>query len=180
MHSFKETKVLFDRTVAERRSDTRFGRRTFLLCNLFRCLLIHIGFALFDEHDSEVIELLEVIGSVIDLSPFEAEPRDVAFDGLYVLGVLFGRVGVVKTEVTNAVVFLGDTEVHTDGFDMPDMQVTVRLRRETGLNTSAVHSLREVFFYDLLNEIERFFFFAVNRQFCLFHICKYLIIRNIQ
>ena len=37
---------------------------------------------------------------------------------------------------------------------MADMQVAVRLGRETGLDTSVVHSLREVFFYNLLNEIE--------------------------
>ena len=178
LHSLKETQVFFYRTVAVRRSYTGFGRRTFLLCDLLGCLLIHVSFALFDEHDGEVVELLEVIGSIEYLSPFETEPSDIALDGLYILGVLFGRVGVVETEVTNTVVFLGDTEVHTDGFDVADMQVTVRLRRETGLDTSAVHSLREVFLSDLLNEIERFFFFAcrhdcffaLNRQFCFFHI----------
>ena len=114
--------------------------------------------------------MLEIVGGIIDLSPFEAEPRDVAFDGFYVLGVLFSRVGVVETQVTHAVVFLGDTEVHADSFDMADVQVAIRLRRETCLNTSVVDSLSEVFFYDLLDEIERSFFFAFHRQFSLFHI----------
>ena len=154
LHGFEETEVFLNRPVAERRSHTGFGRRTFLLCDLLRRLLVDIGFALFDETDSEVVELLEIVGGIEYLAPFEAEPGDIALDSLYVFRVLFGRVGVVETEVAHAVVFLGDTEVHTDGFDMADMQVAVRLGRETGLDTSVVHSLREVFFYNLLNEIE--------------------------
>ena len=69
-----------------------------------------------------------------------SDPSDIALDGLYVFGVFFGRVGVVETQVTNTVVFLGNTEVQADRLDVTDMQVTVRLRRETRLNTTVVHS----------------------------------------
>ena len=157
LHRFKQAQVLFDRTITERRSHTRFGRRSFLFGDLLGGLFVYISFALFDEHDRQVVELLEIIRGIEDLSPFESEPTNIAFDGLYILRVFFGRVGVVKTKVTNAVVFLGDSEVHTDRLDVTDMQVTVRLRRETGLNTSVIHALCEVFFYDLLNKIETFF-----------------------
>ena len=85
----------------------------------------------------------------------------------------FGRVGVVEAEVADAVVFLGDAEVHADGFDVSDMEVSVRLRRETGLNTSVVHSLCEVFFHDLLNKIETTFFcldfFVFHNYMCEFN-----------
>ncbi len=37
---------------------------------------------------------------------------------------------------------------------MTDVQVSVRLRRETGLDTSVIDSLGEVFFYNLLDKIE--------------------------
>ena len=174
LHRFEELQVLFNRTIAVRRSYTRFGRCTFLLGDLLCCLLINIGFALFDEANSEVVELLEIVGGIKDLSPFETEPADVALDGLYVFGVLFYRVGIVETQVTNAVVFLSDTEIHADCFDVADMQVSVRLRRETRLNTSAIYSLSEVFFYDLLNKIE-----APSLRLILtfthFHICTFLI-----
>ena len=174
LHRFEELQVLFNRTIAVRRSHTRFGRCTFLLGDLLCCLLIDIGFSLFDEADSEVVELLEIVGGIEDLSPFETEPADVALDGLYVFGVLFSRVGIVETQVTNAVVFLSDTEIHADCLDVADMQVSVRLRRETRLNTSAIYSLSEVFFYDLLNKIE-----APSLRLILtfthFHICTFLI-----
>ena len=46
------------------------------------------------------------------------------------------------------------------------MQVAVRLRRETGLNTSVIHSLSEVFLYNLLNKIEAAFLIL---RFLYFH-----------
>ena len=52
-----------------------------------------------------------------------------------------GRLLIVETQVTNAVVFLSNTEVQADCLDVTDMQVAVRLRRETRLNTSVVHSV---------------------------------------
>ena len=140
LHRFEQTQVLLNRTVAVRRSHTGFGRRTFLLCDLFCGLLIDIGFACLDETDRQVVQLLEIIRSIVYLTPLEAQPSDIALDGLYVFGVFFGRVGVVETQVTNAVVFLSNTEVQADCLDVTDMQVAVRLRRETRLNTSVVHS----------------------------------------
>ena len=157
LHCLEETQVLLDGTITVRRSHTGLGRRTFLLRNLLGCLFIHIGLAFFDETDSEVIELLEIIGGIENMSPFETKPANIALDGLYVFGILLGRVRVVKTEVTNTIVFLGNTEVHTYRLDVSDMQVSVRLRRETRLNTSTVHSLCKVFLYYLLNKIETFF-----------------------
>ncbi len=157
LHCLEETQVLLDGTITVRRSHTGLGWRTFLLRNLLGCLFIHIGLAFFDETDSEVIELLEIIGGIENMSPFETKPTNIALDGLYVFGILLGRVRVVKTEVTNTVVFLGNTEVHTYRLDVSDMQVSVRLRRETRLNTSTVHSLCKVFLYYLLNKIETFF-----------------------
>ena len=79
-------------------------------------------------------------------------------DGIHVLNILFDGVGIIKTEVADTMVTLGNTKVHTDGFDVSDMQVAVGFGRETGLNTSAVLALGKVFLYDLLNEIETSFF----------------------
>ena len=180
LHSLEETQVLLDWTVAVRRSYTRFGRRTFLFGYLLGGLLVHISLALLDKTDSEIVELLEIVGGIIDITPTESEPSDILLDGIDVFYIFFNRVGVIETQVANTIVLLGDTEVHADGFDVADMQVTIRLRRETCLNTSVVHALSEVFLDDLLNEVERFFFFAFNRHVCFFHICKYLITRNIQ
>ena len=64
----------------------------------------------------------------------EAQPFDVFFDGIDVFVVFFFRVGVVETQVAQAVVNISQTEVQADGFGVADVQVTVRLRREAGLD----------------------------------------------
>ena len=71
LHRFEQTQVLLNRAVAVRRCHTGFGRRTFLFRNLLRGLLVHIGLTGFDETDSQIIELLEIIGGIEDLTPFE-------------------------------------------------------------------------------------------------------------
>ena len=157
LHRLKEAQVLLHSTVAIRRSHTRLRRRTFLLGYLLRRLLVHVGLAGSDETDSEVVQLLEIIGGIVYLSPLETQPADVTLDGLYVFSVLFGRVRVVETQVTNTVVFLCDAEVHANRLHVTDVQVTVRLRRETRLNTTVIHSFCQVFLYNLLNEIETLF-----------------------
>ena len=166
LHSLEQAQVLFYGTVAVGRVGAGFGRRTFLCGNLLGGLLVHIGFTLLDETDGEVVECVKIVGGIEDLAPLESEPAYVALDGIYVLRVLLGRVGVIKTEVTYAVVLLGDAEVHTYSLDVTDMQVAVRFGRETRLNTTVVHSLCEVFFYNLLNKIEA--------PILLFHIIVYL------
>ena len=170
LHCFEETQVLLDRTVAVRRCHTGLGRRSFLLGDLLGCLFIDISLAGFDKTDSQIVELLEIIGGIEYLAPLESQPSYIAFDGLYVFGVLFGRVRIVETQVTYTIVFLRDTEVHTNSLHMTNMQVAVRLRRETGLNTSVIHSVCQIFLYDLLNKIETFLFFACRHDYFLFHI----------
>ena len=77
----------------------------------------------------------------------ETQPLDVFFDGVDVFVVFFFRVGIVKTQITQAVVNIRQTEVQADGFGVADVQVTVRLRRETGLD-GCMFTAFEVFFDD--------------------------------
>ena len=162
LHSLEQTQVLLYRTVAIGRVRASFGRRAFLFSYLLGGLFVNVGFALFDETDSQIVECVEVVRGIENFAPLEAEPAYVAFDGINVLRVLLGRIGVVETEVTNAVVLFGDAEIHTYRLDVTYMQVAVRFRRETRLYASVVHSLSEVFFNNLLNKIEA--------AFLLFHI----------
>ena len=55
--------------------------------------------------------------------------------------VLLGRVGVVKAEVGLSAVLLGEPEVDADALRVSELEVTVRLRRETchhALNSSGL------------------------------------------
>ena len=64
----------------------------------------------------------------------ETQPLNVFFDGVDVFVVFFFRIGIVKTQVAQAVVNISQTEVQADGFGVADVQVAVRLGRETGLD----------------------------------------------
>ena len=55
-------------------------------------------------------------------------------DGLDVLDVLLGRVGVVHAQVADAAELAGDAEVEADGLGVADVQVAVRLGRKAGVD----------------------------------------------
>ncbi|MNJ51340.1 hypothetical protein D3C77_466410 [compost metagenome] len=66
----------------------------------------------------------------MQLFPIEAKPFHVFLDRVDVLYVLLEGVRIVKAQMRAAAEFIGDREVNPDRLGMPDMQVTVRLRRK--------------------------------------------------
>src|SRR5690606_7227180 len=91
------------------------------------------GFALFNQVDGPGVQLVEVIRGETDVAtPLKAQPLHIIFDGVDKFLVFFFRVGVVKAQMADTAKLLGHTEVKTDGFGMANVQIAVRLRRETG------------------------------------------------
>ena len=169
IHLLEETQVLLDGAVAEGTGPAGLRRRTLLLGNLFGCLLVDIGQALLDEPDGKVPELLEIVGGIVDVLPVESQPLDVAHDVLHIFRIFLGGVGVVEAKVADAAEFLGDAEVHTDGFGVADVDVSVGLWRESRLYASAVLACFQVFLYHLFHKTEAFLLFTC-RDIFLFHI----------
>ena len=64
------------------------------------------------------------------VGPAADEPLHVLGDGIHVLDVLLGRVGVVHAQVADAAELAGDAEVEADGLGVADVQVAVRLGRK--------------------------------------------------
>ena len=64
------------------------------------------------------------------LAPVEAEPAHVALDGVDVLLLLLGRVGVVEAQMAAPAELLGDAEVEADRLGVADVQIAVRLGRK--------------------------------------------------
>ena len=89
---------------------------------------------------------------------------DVLSDGIDIFHVLFYGVGVVETQVADAVILLRNAKVHADSLDVSDVQVAVRLGRETRLDATVIDSFFDVFFYDLLDKIERFLLYFVHMK----------------
>jgi len=57
------------------------------------------------------------------VGPAGDQPLDVGRDGLDILDLLLGRVGVIEAQVALAVVLAGDAEVQADGLGVADVQV---------------------------------------------------------
>jgi hypothetical protein len=100
--------------------------------------VVDIGLAGRDEVNGPVVELMEVVGRVVEmLAPVEAEPPDVLLDRVDVLLLFLDRVGVVEAQMAAPTELLGDPEVERDRLGVADVEVSVRLGREAG------HDLRD-------------------------------------
>ena len=147
-HACEQVEVFFFGAVAVRAVLARFSQRAAVFAHLFGRQIIDIRLAVFDQIDGVVIQLVEIIGSETRLAcPMEAQPLNVFFDGVDVFVIFFFRVGIVKTQVAQAVVNIRQTEVQADGFGVADVQIAVRLGREAGLD-GCMFAAFEVFFDD--------------------------------
>ena len=121
--------------------------------DFFLVLVVYIGQAALDEFFRPGVQLIKVVAGIQFLIPLEAQPLDVLLDGVHVLGVFLGGVGVVVPEVGFTAVLLRQAKIEADTLGMSQVQVTVGFRRETGHD--AVHfAFGKVFLYDFFQKIE--------------------------
>jgi len=165
VHLLEQFECLLYRAVAVRAFYTRLGGRAFLCGNHFGALFVYISFSFLDETDGEVPQLLEVVGCIIFISPLESEPLDIFLDGFHIFHVFFGRVGVVETQVTYSTIACGYPKIQANGLGMTDVEITVGLRRETGLDFSSVFTFLQVVLYCLFDEVQTSLFCS----FCSVH-----------
>ena len=153
LHAAEEVEVLLHAAVAVRTFHARGGGHSPTLADLLLRLIINIRETVLNELLRPQVKLVEVVGSVMLLRPLETQPFDVVPDGIHIFGVFLHGVGIIKTQVGLAAVFLSDTEVQTDGLGMTDMQIAVRFRWKSGIYFRIVFPVLDVFFDNLLNEI---------------------------
>ena len=92
----------------------------------------HVGLAQLDQPDGVGVHPREVVGRlVVVLAPVEAEPAHILGDGVDELLLFLGGVGVVEAQVAASAEFFRHAEIEADRLGVADMQVAVRLRRET-------------------------------------------------
>jgi len=86
---------------------------------------------------------------------FAGEPLHIFDDRLNILGFLFGGIRVIEPEREGSAIFLCQTVIETDAFGVSDVEVSIRLRRKSGGDFSAVLIVFEVFLDDLFDEVQR-------------------------
>ena len=132
-HAGEQIQVLFNAAVAERAVLAGLGQAAAVFLGLLGRQVADVGLAFFDQVNRPLVQLIEVLRRVTHFTgPLEAQPLDVAFDGVDVFLVFFCRVGVVKTQMRHAAKLLSQPKVHTNGFGMTDVQIAVWLRRKAG------------------------------------------------
>ncbi len=157
-HLLKQTEVLFDRPVAIRAVYAGLGEGSAVLAHFLGALAVNVCKPLLDEPHRYLVEAFVVVGRVeLVIPPVETKPADVALYGVYVFHILLFGVGVVQAKVAHSAVFLGKTKVEADAFYMAYVEISVRLRRESGDNlVSRDATRRQVVFYDFLYEVKVF------------------------
>ena len=118
--------------------------------------LTDIGQALVDQLEGVLQGLFKIIGAIVEtVAPVEAQPVDILLNGIHVLGVLLGGVGIVHTQVAQSAVLLGSAEVDAQSLAVADMEIAVRLGRETGVNSHTLEltTLCDVLVDKIMNEV---------------------------
>ena len=102
-HAVEQVEVLLHRALPVGAVLAGLGERAAVDADLLLALVVDVGLAGADQVLGPGVELLEVVASVIEvLPPVEAQPAHVALDGVDVLLLLLGRVGVVEAQIAAA------------------------------------------------------------------------------
>ena len=109
-------------------------------------------FAIGDQFFGGQVIHAEIVRSVAQAVPVEAQPAHVVLDGAHVFGVFARRVGVVQAQVADAAKLGGHAEIQADRLGMADMQVTVGFRRKAGLD-GGMFARGKVIAHDLADEV---------------------------
>ncbi len=126
------------------------------LAHLVDVLAVDVGQALLDHLLGIAVQLFEEVGRKVQpVFPVKAEPPDVVLNRVDVFDVFLRRIRVVEPQVALAVIFLSQSEVQADGLGVADVQITVGLGREPGVNAAVVFSFGQIAFDNLLDEVER-------------------------
>ncbi len=138
-HAVEQVEVFFDRAATIRAVLARLGQSAALLADLIRREVAHEGFAFLNELYGPCVELIEIIGSVKQ-AVFEiaAQPADVFNDRIDVLGFFLGRIGIVEAQVAFAAELARQAEVDRNRLGVADMQISVRLGRETRVHAALI------------------------------------------
>ncbi len=153
-HAREQVEVLLDASLAAGAIFSGFGQGAAVFADLVGRQVVDVGPPVLDQLHRPVVELLEVVGGVVEvLPPVEAEPADVAYDRLDVFRLFLGGIGVIEAQVAAAAVLQGDGEIETDRLGVADVQVAVRLGREAGDDAAVVLALFEVPGDDVADEI---------------------------
>ena len=159
LHAQEEVHVLLGRAVAVGGVFARLLERAAVGADLLLREVVHIREAAADEVERELVDLVVLLGGVVDVAVLEAEPMDVVLDGLDEFFLFLGGVGVVKAQVAHAAELFGCGKINGERLDMADVQVAIGLGREARLHAAAVLARGDIGLDGLPDKVGLFFDF---------------------
>jgi hypothetical protein len=154
-HAQEQIEVLLDGTIPVRALPARLGQRPPVLAHLVGRQAVDVGEAALYQVDGIAVQRFEVVRCVPRLAlPREPQPPHVVLNRLDVLHILFGRVGVVESQVARAPELGGDPEVQADRLGMADVEVAVRLRWKARGDPAPVGARLHIGSNDGANEVQ--------------------------
>ena len=154
LHTSKEIKILRDRPISVGALDTRVAVAATLLGDGLAVLVVDVGEAVLDEHFGPASKLSEVVaGEKRFTIERVTEPRQIFDDAVNEARVFGLGVGVVEAQVADAGELTGQLKVGSDRLGVANVQVAVRLGRETGHDPAAEGALRGVFGREVVDEV---------------------------
>jgi len=131
LHPGQQIKILGYITVPVGAIAARFCQGTAILPRLFGRQIIDISPALLHEVNRPIVQLLEITGGKANIPiPLITQPPNISLDGVNELLALFLGIGVIESQITASAELLGESEVHTDGLRVPNVKVSIGLRRK--------------------------------------------------
>ena len=152
-HTTEQVEVFFYAAITERRVLTGFGRRAFHGRNLFCRTIVYISQTFLNELLSKRIERVEIIARIKFIGPFKAQPLDVVANAVDILGVFRNGIGVIEAQVGFSAKLFCQTEVEANRCSVSDVQIAVRLRRESREHAATVFAVLYIFCNNLFEKI---------------------------
>src|ERR1700677_4647279 len=167
LHAAEQVEILLDRAVAERRVLAGLGQGAAIDADVGLRLVVDIGEAALDQSLRPFIKPIEVVRGVTRLNgPIVAKPTHISLDGVNILLLFLGRIGIVKAQVAVAQKFLRNAEIERYRLSMADMEVAVWFRRESG-HDFFVFAGSEIRGDNVANKVAPF---LCRRRFCSRHL----------
>ena len=151
----KQIQILFHRAIAIRAVFARLGQRAAILANFLGRQIVDVSLAILDQLDRPLVELIEIIRSVEEPVPVEAEPLHVGLDRVDVLGLFLLGIGVVEAQIRVSAEFVGQSEVEADRLGVADVQIAVGLGRKARLHPAVVFVGLQIVENDVADKVGR-------------------------
>ena len=142
LHTLEKIKVFFYTAVSVWAFLAWLSKSATILADFLSIQIIYESQSTLNQLYSKVIQLAKIIRSIKhSVIPAKAQPLYICLNGINVLSIFLDRIGIIKTKIALAIILLCQTEIKANRLCVTYMKITVRLWRETCMNSLCIFSI---------------------------------------